>query len=257
MFKSIYRRQYRSLFGNLFGNDDLTLPIIDSSLKVHLQSFGLGFSKDDLMTTDGSDFVSQWNGINGTNIDVTQSTQTEKPKYIDNLINGRPALNFDGVNDQLTNTTNVPDFSVVTVFIVGEISTSANRALVELSNGAANTGMIIFFNGTLDKFTFRIRDGTTNNVELTETFPIKGIFTGIGDGTNATFRTNGLLRGTTPALSMPEVISRLDIGGLAPPLSFPLDGPVGEVIIYDRALFASEVSLVEIYLSEKWKINLA
>lgn len=257
MFRHLYRFLYKPKYRRHFKNPtNGTLPITDSSLKVHLQAFAVALSKEDLMATDGSNFVSQWNASSATNINVTQSIQTQKPQYIDNLINGNPALSFDGVNDFLENSTTVPDFSVVTIFVVGAFLSNHRGSLVSLNNGSLNTGAIIFHNDTpSDRSLFRVVEDVApfSDVEGHRAHEAH-IYTGIADGVNAEFRIDLNSEGTTPAGTMDNTLSALNVGILGGGALFPLDGCVGEVAIYDRALSSTEIAQTETYLSEKWSI---
>ena len=47
-----------------------------------------------------ADLVSQWNDLSGNGYHLTESTN--KPLWVDGLINGHPAVRFDGSNDELT-----------------------------------------------------------------------------------------------------------------------------------------------------------
>ena len=251
LYKSFYKPKNRRLLPNAL---DGKLPIHDLSLKVHLQAFAVDLSKQDLMATDGSDFVSQWNGSSATNVNVTQSIQTQKPQYIDNLINGFPALSFDGVNDFLRNNTTVPDFSLVTMFVVGRFLVNDKSALVELSNGTINTGASLFHTTNAGNLTiFRIQDSVGLKDVATSGSFLDHIYTGIADGVNSRFRIDFTPEGTTAAGTIDNTLSVLDIGQLASGI-FRLNGNVGEVIIYDRALSASEITQTEIYLGCKWNI---
>lgn len=56
------------------------------------------------ITKDGSNLVSQWNDLSGNNYHLTQGTGGNKPTYMPNGLNGRPVLEFDGVNDVMSTT---------------------------------------------------------------------------------------------------------------------------------------------------------
>lgn len=58
------------------------------------------FRADLGITKDGSDYVSQWDDQSVNNRHLTEATN--KPLWVDGLVNGRPAVRFDGANDQLS-----------------------------------------------------------------------------------------------------------------------------------------------------------
>src|SRR5215831_11869900 len=56
----------------------------------------------DLMTASDGAAVGTWPDQSGNGIDATQATSGNKPIYKVNIINGLPALLFDGVDDFLS-----------------------------------------------------------------------------------------------------------------------------------------------------------
>jgi len=63
--------------------------------------------------------VSQWNDCSGNSNNATQSVSSSQPLLVNNILNGQPVLNFDGVNDFFDGTTitNI-DNSSISIFIV-------------------------------------------------------------------------------------------------------------------------------------------
>ena len=57
------------------------------------------FRADLGITKDGSDFVSQWDDQTANGRDLSESTN--KPLWVDSLINSQPAVRFDGSNDTI------------------------------------------------------------------------------------------------------------------------------------------------------------
>jgi hypothetical protein len=49
---------------------------------------------------DGSNGVIQWKGVGGGPVAV-QTTAASRPLYVTNVMNGKPAIRFDGSNDNL------------------------------------------------------------------------------------------------------------------------------------------------------------
>lgn len=83
----------------------------DQHLRVHLDS-------DSGITKDGGDLVSNWadQGINGN--DVVQATGTNQPLWVDAVINSRPVVRFDGVDNYLSRGLAGSAFSKLTLIIV-------------------------------------------------------------------------------------------------------------------------------------------
>lgn len=57
-----------------------------------------------LMTLNDAALVSQWSDESGNSRHLTQATDAKKPIFHRSILNGRPALYFDGAADQLVNT---------------------------------------------------------------------------------------------------------------------------------------------------------
>jgi len=67
---------------------------------------GLRFwvSADAGVTTDGADLVSAWDDQSGQANHALQATGTNQPKWYDNILNGKPIIRFDGVDNYMNQT---------------------------------------------------------------------------------------------------------------------------------------------------------
>jgi hypothetical protein len=69
---------------------------------------------------DGADLVSQWSDLGPRGYHLTQPTATNQPLWVANMVNGRPAIRFDGVDNYLTRAYALPltgaGFTVALVF---------------------------------------------------------------------------------------------------------------------------------------------
>ncbi len=218
-------------------------------------AFDCAFARSSLLDLTGS-IVNVWKTINGTAGDVIQLTQTNKPQYQVDALNGLPAIVFDGTNDFLQNLS-FPNISTVTMFVVGKYNTTpTNQGMVDISTFITNTGAQLHYEAGI-KSHFRIKDSVgLKDATLAESLPIKHIFTGVADGTDIKYFVDGDLKQTTLAGTISETVTNLDIGRLSGINGFFLNGAIGEVIIYGRALSGSERQEVLDYLSPKWKIPL-
>lgn len=83
--------------------------VIDS-LKVYDQGFNppaksnlkLWLRADAGVAKDTSGYVGTWEDLSGTGNHAVQTNTTNKPLWVDNVINGKPVIRFDGVNDFLS-----------------------------------------------------------------------------------------------------------------------------------------------------------
>lgn len=88
------------------------------------------------VTKDGSDLVATWADQSGNARDLTEATN--KPLWVSSLVNGLPAIRFDGSNDKLT-TSSFTVAQPLTVFIVSKnvSNTDADRIFATNTTGAA------------------------------------------------------------------------------------------------------------------------
>ena len=61
----------------------------------------------DTITKDSNDFVSQWEDKSTEGNNLTQSTGTNQPKWIDSIQNGLPVIRFDGTDNYIDRSTYV------------------------------------------------------------------------------------------------------------------------------------------------------
>ena len=72
-------------------------PTQISGLKLWLKA-------DSNYSLNGSE-VSAWNDCSGNNYNATQSTSANRPTWVDAVINNKPVVRFDGINDSLLGST--------------------------------------------------------------------------------------------------------------------------------------------------------
>ena len=78
------------------------------------------------ITKDGSNRVSLWTDQSEAGNDASQDTDSKKPVWTTNQINGHPSLVWDNTDDQLTNAT-FDGTPPITLFIVGKHVDDANN----------------------------------------------------------------------------------------------------------------------------------
>jgi hypothetical protein len=181
-----------------------------------------------------SDPVAGWKDQSGNANHVTQATSTKRPLLKLNIQNGLPALLFDGVDDYLINTSftqNQPDM----IFVVGRSLDGFGRFVdgqsTEQMVGNFGGGNLILYAGTV------LSDGAM----ITVWQAISAIF----NGANSFIYQNGSQVANGDAGASP--LSQLSIG-IGAGLANPLNGYVGEVLVYDST---SDRQNVENYLN-RW-----
>jgi hypothetical protein len=98
--------------------------------------------------------VSQWEDNTENNNDGLQATTSAQPLYLENLINGRPAIVFDGTND-LIGINNTPDINTggpydkKTIFAAFRTSTDITTRQMIYEEGGGWRGLSIYIDGGL------------------------------------------------------------------------------------------------------------
>jgi PKD repeat protein len=202
--------------------------------------------------------VSALNDLSGNSNHAIQADTTKRPLIVPNVLNGKPVVRFDGVNDVLTtgafsSLANLPN----TIFVVW----SVNSPLT----GTTNT-VISGLNSTENNFVYwatsgggRIAQATNNTIFYPKTAPFSHIITTAyytnSPATGSLLRENGVQQITgnigTLGLGGLNIGSTYGTGGF-------LRGDVAEVIVYNSGLSAQQRIDIEQYLRFKYapQINL-
>ena len=218
--------------------------------------------------------VSKWHdqSINGN--DVVQTNTSRQPQFVSNLLNGKPIISFDGVNDKLgfTGSTLLSQFSLFLV-INNHHGTNGNEGNVITfgPNGDFGhqffMGMAIpeFGSDTLGMFTGNgwVRGGTPGLVALDQWRNLSVVNTGTIWST--TLQWNGIdvplaSGGTASAISIKLGDATGSGGGIGGANGVPAGTiyakcDVAELIIYNRTVTDSERTAIENYLAVKYNIS--
>ena len=239
-------------------------PPASSNPSIPTQNLRLWLRSDAGITLNGST-VSQWADQSGSGTHAVQATSTSQPTLVSGVVNSKPAVRFDGVNDFLNFTLPVNGLSGATIVLVS----SAAQDIDGDWNGVASAP--IFWNETaswgalhLSPFQrlvkFRFGTGQTSNLN-TYTRPVTinagwSLTTAIKNGTTESLYGNSVL-----VLSQGGKLSTLanirDTAALGQGYNdntyFP--GDIAEVLVYTRTLTDTERQQVEQYLLTKYAIT--
>lgn len=209
---------------------------------------------DTATITDTAGAVSQWNDKSGNGYNATQGTNANKPISGTRTINGLNVLDFQGDDKVVLPSALHPlPQGNNTVFIVGATdNTAASGTLLSGTSSGSTRYRIMHLNSSGNQL--EVVNGTASN-------PASYTF-----NTNAhiysLFRSNAAIIGAVDGATIVNTlaatsasINALAVGTQANNTSVGWDGPVGEVVIYNRALSPSESNQVLSYLSAKWSIS--
>ena len=151
----------------------------------------------------GNGFVSIWYDQSENSRNQAQVTSASQPQIVSggNLItsNGKPSLQFDGVNDYLINFNTVfsgDDVAISTINTV-DILTSRYNELISMANSATGTGSEIFVPFRMETTQYgtikRDNTGTIKTANFGTSAAGLQLLTSYSSGTTANARKNGTL----------------------------------------------------------------
>ena len=202
--------------------------------------------------------VSLWSDGSGNGNNMAQATSSKQPlRYGYDGQNDKSYFSFDGINDLMTSSNNSPITTDFTIFEVSRID-SVSNSVFGWNNGAASISIGTDANGYVST---TVNDGVTSI--STNTTVVNTLSSHIGvlkkhnkridleyyDSSNSIATTdNDAAFDNTFSFNT----AQFDIGSLN--ASQFLNGQLQEVIIYNRALSATEIADVRGYLNLKYKI---
>lgn len=206
------------------------------------------------------DAVATFTDQSGNGRNATQPTSTKRPLYKTNIINGKPALLFDNVDDCLqTAAIDLTAINGVTLFaVVSGITAGALAMIAETSPTAAtNSGAFNLFRQADNTVAASARGGSSSNFITTATVTTGAtVISAVYDLSLATNEVtvwlNGTSAGTRPSNNNQAVNFgnyALNMGSRNNGASLPLNGYIAELLIYNSALSAANRQLIEAYLS--------
>jgi len=217
--------------------------------------------------TTVSGAASQWNDKSGNGRHATQTTANNRPAY-NGLIGGKAALTFDGTNDAMATGLESasltgyatffcvcrPNFADATAAsnkppLYGRDSTTSNSYGINLFNASGT----VRFNTTWRGANFNQGNGPT------VTLGIDAIMVGGITPTQHVRRVSGVAANLsiTPTAGTNSAAGNFLNVGQDPLQNRWWNGPIGEVLVYNRTLSLTEIATIEKWLGTKWSITVA
>lgn len=200
--------------------------------------------------------VASWGDASGKGHTATQSSAANRPAYRTNVLNGKPAVRFDGSDYLRIAGSVVTGAQARTVFFVARPNAAGNIGIIDLGNGATTrAGFLI-----TPEFGVRINGGSRLWLTAASTSVATiGVVQLSGSTTRElTAWANGtqLAAGSTIAAAVKTAGSGTVGAWTAAPLSATtFEGDIAEIIVYKRALLDAERRSVEQYLANKYGIS--
>ncbi len=184
------------------------------------------------ITKDASNKVSKWNDKSGKSFNAEQTDAAAQPLFNAAAVNQLPGIVFNGTTGMM----NIGNFGqkMFTAFVVGQRSEEIQNPF-ERTDASLNRAFVV-----------------GNQSETYNYFPeyrVNGVAAkDPSDWKNNIAVVTGLKGTQTPGGF------KLGFGS---PSYAPFNGPLAEILIYERNLTADEITAVEEYLIAKWKIKVS
>jgi len=220
----------------------------------------------DASTITTSTGVSQWRDKGGLNHHANQTTGGNQPPLTGN-IDGKAVPSFNGTSHRLVITYaaaigGLVDYSIFGVARDGATTNAFRCWWGQAQNvlsatrkyfiGANNAGSAI---GAIQTEGFTSPTMTLSGVATRRSGIMADLWALRRTSAEATFRQNGFLRATVASPGTFTSTENLTIGSMVG-TEFLWLGDVGEILVYNRGLSATETATVEAYLSKKWNVDL-
>lgn len=199
----------------------------------------LWLKADSLSLSDG-DPIASWTDSSGLGNHAMQATEAKKPTYKVNIVNGKPVVRLDGVDDCVQATLTVAQPDTMFLVVKGDgtdnkhfIDAQTTRQLIGVSGGVQVTYAGTLLSGTGNPTTFQILAALFN-------------------GASSQLWRNGtsIASGNAGASSIVDP----SVGGYG---AATMGGDIAEVLIYSSLLSDSDRRAVEAYLGSKYGITVA
>lgn len=203
------------------------------------------------------DRVSQWNDKSGLGNNVTQGTALNQPVYNPAQLNSNAVMTFDGVSTFImpSGLYFVPNGDN-TIFAIGKYS---GQGVDQYILGMERSGVDnLFLRSNLGSGIVAFVNTSSNGAgEVTVSGITKTNYNIYQAGISGTTVSLAVNNGTAATATGSKATATVGtIGGFSTGASRIIGG-ISEIIIYNRALSASEIVQVNRYLSQKWGITIS
>jgi hypothetical protein len=207
--------------------------------------------KADALALNDNDPVTNWPDQSGLANDAEQAVAAQKPLFKTNIVNGKPVVRFDGVNDVLEVNPGIAA-APYTLFVVAKAVANGTAYLVDMGGGTISIGPydagLWGFWSTQTPSMYRIGGATGNWTVISLVHTSAASAQGWNNGASP----SGLFDPANTALDATWTIGAETTGG-----GGPMDGDVAEMLVYDTALSTANRQLVQNYLGGKYGIAIS
>ncbi len=224
----------------------------------------LMLTADTIRNLENNDLIDFWLDISGNNNHATKYVDDDRPTYMINQINNKPAIYFNGENRLLLDSDLLDDQNNLSIFVVfsyEQITTFAPLLFYMLHGSWSGNYQNIMIYSTSSQISSTLANGSTYNNISSLTDIVVDEWYYVNQDWNSTHQRlylNGTFhRQDNWTSQMPNDAVNFLIGarGLNPITNYShLYGYISEIIIYDRSLDDNEREIVNLYLSNKYGV---
>ncbi len=222
---------------------------------------GVGNSSDNIlwlntsgMSNTNNSALTTWPDISGNNNNAVQTSNSRKPKFKTNQMNGNSAIDFDGSNDYLKLDNNITT-AATSVFTVSLSKTPSILGIVTFNKHAifsTTARMWTFYESPTKYYSVSGALNQTNITQLHTGSALTGTPLRIGSSINSGSDIRNYVRKTFLNKSFSTVGCLL--AGTTTNTTRYLNGQIAEVIAFNRKLKTAEINIVNSYLAGKYNI---
>ncbi|MBI3308899.1 MAG: LamG domain-containing protein [Candidatus Melainabacteria bacterium] len=204
---------------------------------------------------DGEQSVERWIDKSGNNNNFLQETKDFQPIFKADLLNGKGAVNFDGLDDKLLALSSITDLTQkLTAYFVASPDILHNGTIWSTEGADSGDGCLLLNGGSDQKFSCSY-PLISKNTGVSENTP--SYYTAVFSSTNfATgtikLRANGKDIGTSTSGKRSATHNGNLVVGSKTNGSNPFDGNIYELILFEGEHTLKQIAEVEGYLKEKY-----
>jgi hypothetical protein len=218
---------------------------------------------EDIPGNSDGDKISSWSDQSGNGNNITQTDNTYKPYFYDNIVNGYQVARYSDDNSRLIKNS-FSDFptSEITTFHVGNRTVANQAASLSYATSASNNEFLIFYNSSLTVFrqgvntatgvttstgTWNIISSSWRDSDNKLTVSLNG-----REDYSGTLSNNSIVQGGCLAVGAEQ-----DAVDGSYDAAQDYEGDISEVIIFNTILNSAQKNIVNNYLSAKYNITMS
>lgn len=204
---------------------------------------------------NGAALSTPWADASGNGNSASQSNAAYRPVYNENMVNGHPAVTFDGTNDYLDDTRT---YNARTVFVVfRSTSTTQNTSHLAQLWGNYNDGAHVAIDPRTSPNGYSFDGNGTATAKYAINNNTFGSAVANGNAAPWSYNTWNIL---TVEFTATQAMTRQVIGSLVPNFAVgthQFGGDIAEIIVYSDTIGATRRNIVQNYLAAKYAISIA